>query len=441
MMPRERAAGEMGTFGAARAAAGPRNLGARSRARTDMLLSLFAVGFALARGIAVAPRAVYECQAPANAALPTTIPIDVWNNHVYVKACLDGRELDFILDTGAGNTSLDLETAKRLGLRLGEPSTVGGAGPGRVAAARVAGATLRLAGTSIEQPVSTAIDLSKLPPREAHPFAGILGYDFIVRYVVAIDYAKRELRVYDRERFRYDGPGATVPIEIIGRFPHVSAEVHLADGGTARGRFLVDVGSGAALTLTKPFVDENRLRSRVGPTVHRTGGGGVGGATTSDIGRVAALDIGSVELQRPITGLFGDSAGVFSRAGSWVGNIGGAVLRRFTVYFDYQGKRMILEPNAEFGEPFESDMSGASFAMDDSLRTVIVETVAPGTPAAEAGLAAGDTVVSVDGVRADRTVLGELRETKLRRAGERVVMVVRRGGEERRVEFVTRRMV
>jgi predicted aspartyl protease len=406
------------------------------------MLSLAAVSaFALAPTPAAATTA-RACAPPAVQAtsLPATIPIELWGNHVFLKACVDGRELDFILDTGAGSTSLDLETAKQLGVRLGQTLSVGGAGPSRVAGARTEGASAAISGTSLTQPVLNAIDLSRLPPIEGHRMDGILAGDFISRYVVAIDYAKRELRVYDRDAFHYDGPGVSVPVTIINAFPHIDADVKLTDGETVRGRMVIDVGASGSLSLTKGFVDEHRLRERVGPTIRRTGGGGVGGATTSDIGRVAALSIGGIELSRPIVNLYGDSAGAMTRSGSWEGNIGGAILRRFTVYFDYRGKRMIFEPNAGAHDPFEVDMSGVVFRLDDALATIVVENVAPETPGSEAGLMRGDVIVSVDGVPGSQQVLGELRD-RLRRPGERVAFVVRRGSEEKKIEIVTRRMV
>jgi hypothetical protein len=56
---------------------------------------------------------------------------------------------------------------------------------------------------------------------------------------------------------------------------------------------------------------------------------------TADIGRVAALKLGRLEIERPITSLQGDSAGVMSGNAEWIGNIGGDILRRFTVFLDY----------------------------------------------------------------------------------------------------------
>ena len=385
--------------------------------------------------VSAVPAVRTECAATTAAAtaLPATIPIDVWNNHAYVKICIAGRELDFILDTGAGNTAIDLNTARLLDLSLDHSLAVGGAGAGTVSGARVRGASVTLAGTSITQPVALAIDLARLPPREGHRMDGILGDDFIERYVVAIDYVRHELRLYDRDSFRYDGPGVSMPLTLVNRFPHIDAAVKLADGETVTGRFVIDVGSSAALSLTKPFVDEHRLRERVGPTVRRSSSGGIGGMTTTEFGRLPSLSIGNADLSRPIVQLYGDSAGVFSRRGSWVGNIGGQILRRFTVLLDYKGKRMIFEPNAAFSEPFEADMSGAALVMDDSLKTIIVDRVEPDSPASEAGLMRGDVVVSVDSAPAGQRELGELRERRFRRPGERVVLMVRRGGETRRI--------
>jgi len=290
------------------------------------------------------------------------------------------------------------------------------------------------------QPVSSALDLSRLPPREGHRMDGILGYDFVRRFVVAIDYVHEELRLYDARSFRYSGSGTSIPITFSGNHPHVDAEVRLADGATVKGRMVVDVGASTSLSLTKPFVEANSLRERVGPTIHRRAGGGVGGAVTADIGRVAGLQLGTLEIVRPVTMLLGDSAGVFSGNSDWIGNIGGDILRRFTVYLDYANKRMILEPHAGTNEPFEADMSGIMLVMNDSLTTATVDYVTPGSAATDAGLVVGDTLLSVDGQPATGTVIRELRK-RFRRDGEHIVLTVRRGGETKTVTLVLRRLV
>lgn len=407
-----------------------------------MRLPIVAIALLATPAIAQLPDRDVCATPPASAAAqPTRIPIDVYGNHVFVKVCVGGRALDFTLDTGASMNFFDLHTAERMGggIKLGAGMTGTGAGAGSVAGAWLEGASVRLAGSSLTQPIQGALDFSGFPPRSGHRFDGMLGHDFIRRFVVAIDYVKEELRLYDARTFRYEGPGTSIPLIFIDNQPHVMAEVRLADGGSVKGRMVIDVGSGGALALTKPFADENHLRDRIGPTIRR-GGAGIGGAIMSDVGRVAELKLGAIEIARPVTALAGGSAGNFSGNDEWIGNVGGEILRRFTVFLDYANKRMILEPHAGTREPFEADMAGLALVFNDSLTRAAVASVAPGSAASEAGLAAGDTLVSIDGQPANAAAIRELRK-RFRIVGERIVLTVRRDGKTKTVTLVLRRLV
>lgn len=376
---------------------------------------------------------------PAATRAVTTVPIEVVNNHVFVRVCVKGRELQFILDTGAGGSVMDMSTAREMGIPLRGSGEARGAGPGAAATAQLDDVSAIIPGTSVVVPLSRAIDLSGPSRGEGRSLQGILGYTFISQFTMAIDYRTHELRLYDTKTFRYDGPGTRVKLDFKQNQPNVDAAIRLADGEMVSGHFLVDVGSAAALLLTKPFVDKHALRTRVSPTVRVRGGGGVGGAVTSDVGRVAALILGGHELRQPVTGLFGDSAGVFSGS-LWDGNIGGDVLRRFLVFFDYGRKEMILERHEGSDESFEADMSGMRMRAGASFAEISVVDVVAGSPAAEAGLALGDRIVSVDGAPpTDRTMI-ELRQ-RMRRPGERVSLVLQRGDTRVAVQFTTRRIV
>jgi hypothetical protein len=226
----------------------------------------------------------------------------------------------------------------------------------------------------------------------------------------------------------------------VDNHPHVEAEIELADGERLRGACVVDVGSSLPLGLTGPFVDRHRLRERTGTTMQRPAGGGVGGPAVADVGRVRALRIGGAEVADVVTVMFGENAGVFSGNASWIGNVGSDVLRRFLVFLDYERRRMILEPHAGSGEPFETDMSGANFVTAAGDRELLVEFVLPGSPADAAGLRQGDLVTATDGRSIEPRSLLELR-ARLRRAGERVRLTIRRGNEAQVVELTTRRIV
>jgi hypothetical protein len=376
---------------------------------------------------------------PAAARTVTTVPIEVVNNHVFVRVCVNGRELQFILDTGSGGSEIDMSTAREMGIALRGSGEARGAGPGAAATAQLDNVSAIIPGTSVVVPLSGAIDFSGPSKGEGVPLQGILGYTFISQFALAIDYLTHEMRLYDAKTFRYDGPGTRAKLDFKQNQPLIDAAIRLTDGKTINGSFLVDVGSAAALLLAKPFVDKHALRTRVSPTVRVRAGGGIGGAVRSDVGRVAALLLGGHELRQPVTGLFGDSAGVFS-ASLWDGNIGGDVLRRFLVFFDYARKEMILERHEGSDEPFEADMSGMRMRAGASFAEISIVDVVAASPAAEAGVALGDRIVSIEGAPpTDRTMI-ELRQ-RLRRPGERVSLVLQRGDTRVAVQFTTRRIV
>jgi hypothetical protein len=269
---------------------------------------------------------------------------------------------------------------------------------------------------------------------------GILGADFISRFVVALDYHRMQMRLYESDKMIYDGPGTFIPFTLVNGFIRVNADVVLADSTRLRGNFVVDVGSALSLALSKPFVEQNHLRDRVGPTVHRPSGRGVGGPAMADVARIASLNIGGVAIKQPIAFLYGDSAGVFSSNNAGDGNIGGDILRRFVTYFDYKGRTMILEPNEVTNEPFEADMSGLQLAVNRDGAGFTIDFVVTESPAGDLGMKKGDIVVAIDGKPADAAHLDALR-TRFRRAGEHIAITVKRGTTPIVFQIVTRRLV
>ena len=377
-----------------------------------------------------------------SAGAPVEVPIELAQNHVYVPVTVGDMPLWFVLDTGAGYTLLDLSRAKgRPGVTLGPTFEIRGGGAGSTEGAQLSGVSLRLRHDSDSPPlpVVMAMDLASLSASAGRRMDGILGFDFISRYVIELDYGAACMRLHAPATFRYSGPGARIPIRMVLNHPHVDAELEFADGGRVKGDFVIDVGSRRAVALCRPLVDREGLRSRVGPTVYRPAGTGVGGEVWADVGRATRLRIGDATVEQPTVHLFGDSSGVFSTSQYFEGNIGGEVLRTFRVFLDYPRSAIILEPR-DHADLFEIDMSGTTYVWEAKARGMRVTHVLPNSAAADAGMQIDDVIVRVDDREAEDVGITTL-DALFRRDATTVGLTVVRDLEQRDVSIRLRRLV
>jgi S1-C subfamily serine protease len=107
------------------------------------------------------------------------------------------------------------------------------------------------------------------------------------------------------------------------------------------------------------------------------------------------------------------------------GSIGGGLLKRFTVTFDYPHQRIYFAPAARTRERDGYDRSG--LWINQAPGGFKIVDVVERSPAALAGLREGDTIVAVDGAHAASLSLGSLRD-RLRDAspGTDVRLTIRR---------------
>jgi hypothetical protein len=368
------------------------------------------------------------------------IPFDLSSNHIYVEAKIGSKgPLWFIFDTGAGVTVIDRARAESLGLKMQGQIEGRGAGEGSVDVSVIPGASFSLPGVELLDQTVMAIPLSQIEPYEGRAIDGILGYDLISRFVVVIDYAARRMHLYEPSSYDYQGTGERVPIVLEDNHPHVQAEVSVGKGTPVKGNFTIDTGARSALHLSKPFCDLHRFADLT-RTIVGGFGAGVGGETKQKIGRATTLRMGGVVLNDVITGFSEDEKGAMASTESQ-GNIGGDILRRFTVILDYSRHEMILEPNESFVSPFEYDMCGAFLRVAASdPETFEIHRLIDDSPARKAGLEEGDLIAGVDGRPASELTLEEVRQMFLREDRE-YRLDIRRGSESRQVTVKTKRLI
>jgi hypothetical protein len=337
-----------------------------------------------------------------------TLPLDFIGSTPLLSVRVNGAPPGwFIVDSGAGRCVLDDALARRLKLAPVDTGAATGAGKGTVPyrSYRAEAVAFRAGVARFACARVISLDLSGQPAILGRKIDGVLGGEFLSQYVVELDYETATLRLHP-QGFEYRGPGETLPITLENGVPHVTARLTVAGVPPADRALLVDTGS-------QDSVDDDLLLQSKTPLAEVEGGVGLGQTYRVSFGVFSRVRLASFELEN----VPGVAPGVPL--------IGGEVLRRFRIFFDYARSRMTLEPNPHLHDRFRS--SGPELqlrgAPDGAVR---VHEIPARSAAARSGLAAGDLITAVDG-----TPVAELTYTRLQalltRAGA-FTLTVRRAG-------------
>ena len=382
-------------------------------------------------------------QDPAHAAGPVRfvreghaqVPFQFLAGHVWVRGVVgESDSLWVMIDSGAQSGMMDDALAKTLGLEQhGRHETLGASGT--QSSRSVSDITLAIGGLSVHWESLDTVDLSAVTA--GRPLQILVGYELFHSCVVRFDYAAGVMDVWESARAPQRQPGVVVPMTLEENHPYVEGTLEIAGRPPLRGRFVIDTGSGAAL-IVAPDVAARDSLARAFPRTLQVFGRGVGNAENRNhVGRARSFALGELRFDRPLVMVPDPTAGRFSAPGT-LGNIGGQLLGRCRVTFDYPRRRVLFERSADFDQPFEADMTGIGWMRDASGWSV--RFVNPDTPASEAGLREGDVLTSVDGqpaARLDPAALRRLMQTE----GRSVRLGIRRGDQESIVTLVLRRLL
>lgn len=362
------------------------------------------------------------------------LPYDYRAWHVWLKASVNGGPpADFIYDTGASITVIDSAYAARIGLKTeGLQQGQGAGATGSASFARLDKLTVAGSdGDGVEfQDVKVAVlnVNTVLAPYFWRDCAGVLGFDFVNRFVNELDYDGRVLTLYDPASFHYQGQGTAVPMTLAGHTPVVKLKLD----GALEGDFRVDVGSGSTVDLHTPYVKEHDLVAKAGRTITLSGGG-FGGTFETLATRMKKLEIGPFSWTEPLVSLSQAKQGALASE-DYAGNIGNRLLERFKVTLDYERRQMWLEPGRLYPSRDPFSRSGAPLArVGDRVEAMMV---LPGSPAAKAGLRSGDVVTAIDGKPVSGMSPDDVYQTLDRGAeGSRHTLDIVRDGRPRRVKI------
>jgi hypothetical protein len=352
----------------------------------------------------------------------TEVPATFVQNLVFLPANVNqSKPFLFTLDTTSAITSLDPKVFAEIGISTNQ---------------RVA-----LILPDVMLPFDSLPPLARndLASEAGRPYEGTIGNDFLSRVVMEIDYARETVRVFDPNIYKYKGKGKSFPLRLSGGMPVIRAKIVTPKGKQAEVDFGLNTTMIAGVMVSQKFSDAHHLFPSHGKIAQAYDPQLIGGENVS-LFRLKDFELAAGNAHDTIAELSRSKlAGTDDP--KLAGIIGGDLLRRFNVVLDYPHQQIFFEANAHLTDYDEEDKSGiAVIAKGSNLRTFEVVHVVPGTPAAAAGIKAGDVIAGINDEPAADITLSSIRDM-FRQVGHTYKILVQRGDETRPVSFQARRLL
>lgn len=291
-----------------------------------------------------------------------TVPFNLINNLVFIPIKVNGVELNFLLDTGVEETILfSLNDNPDVKFYNSEKIFLKGLGSEvAIEGLKTTNNILELPGVkSINQVVYVILDQSfNLSSHIGIPVNGIIGYQFFKNNLIRIDYSSKKLVVYKSGidiRKKLDKKFKKTPIKIERFKPYLEGEVLLNDKVVSV-KLLIDIGNSDSIWLF-----QNISSNIVVPTKNFDDflGKGFSGDIEGKRARIKRFSFDNNQFFLPIVA-FPDSSSIKSvrMVKDRIGSVGGEILRRFSVVFDYENEQLYLKKNANYNDPFTYNESG-----------------------------------------------------------------------------------
>ncbi|NML71554.1 PDZ domain-containing protein [Chryseobacterium sp. RP-3-3] len=400
------------------------------------------------------------------------IPFKLINNLIFIPVNVNGAELTFMLDTGVAETilfSLDNKEIKFENVEKIKFSGLGGnvsidgfksdRNIAKIGDKIVNSSMLLFIVTDEEFNISSHIGI---------PVNGVIGYHFFKNHPISIDYTAKKITVYqDTEIVKKKIRKFTeLPISIEKDKPYLYADVEMTNGKKSS-KLLIDLGNSDAIWLF-PALIKDFVYNR--PNIEDYLGRGFNGDIYGKRSRIHNFYLKDFKFEKPLTAMPDEySIQHVNLVADRKGSVGGEIMRRFTVVFDYTAGKVYLKKNRNFDDPFHFNMSGLDFKQDGlewqedrvkiepkklseasteisvinnfqykfTLKPVFsVAGVRKDSPAFVAGLKKDDRVITINGSKTSEMTMEKIMELMKSDEGRNITMVIQRKNKEMTFNFV-----
>ncbi len=397
------------------------------------------------------------------------------NNLIILPLEVNGSELTFILDSGVKNPVIfNLTAADSLQVNNVKTITIRGLGGGDPVEA-LHSKQNRFKLGSIYSPNQDLYivynnDL-EFSSKLGIPVHGLIGYTLLKDFVVTIDYALKRITFTKPRKYRYRRcrKCEKFDLEFYKSKPYIQAKAKVIEPMNKEliVNLLIDSGGSDSVWL---FEDEHIKTPK--KSFKDFIGQGLSGNIFGRRSKLKSFSLKSFVFEEPNVAYLDSVSTIYAKKfKKRNGSIGGNILKRFKVVFDYPRKRLTLKKNSLFKEEFGYNLSGielmhygkeivkrrsnAEFTVSKDNETKESNTVVfdynykyelkpiyrifqvrEESPAEKLGIRKGDILVKINGIYAYNFSLQELHRKFYAKERKKVRLLINRNDQELSFELV-----
>jgi len=373
------------------------------------------------------------------------VPFKLYNNLVVIPVVLNNRlPLHFVVDTGVRSSIItDRVITDMLDMPYNRKISINGPGDYTVLEAYVVTQVeLAMQGvTGYGQAVLVLqedyLQLRNYLGTEVH---GIIGWDLFNRFVVEFDYVNEMMILHEPRSYKPKKKYQKFSIVVEDTKPYLNTEIQIDDTTSFPAKLMIDTGASHAVMLSTQDGEEIVIPPH---SLHADLGRGLGGKITGQIARIKQIDIGEFSFNNLIASFpdpesYPDTLAMTNRNGT----LGGEILTRFNVVFDYRHKFLYMKKRSGYKRSFEFNMSGLTIsAQGDKLDKFAVELVRADSPAEKVDIREGDLIKSINGVKNEDVNLNEIYQLFNSKEGRNIKLAITRDGETLKKQFKLERVL
>lgn len=293
-----------------------------------------------------------------------TIPFKFINNLIIISIQVNGIPLNFLLDTGVEESILfSLDETDEISFAQVEKVKIKGFGKKE--------AFDGYKSTLNEVKVKSFIDKNhtlylvldqdiNISSNVGVPVNGIIGYHFFKNNLVKIDFESQKITIFKSQKKQLEKITKSfdkVPLTLNDGKPYFTASIQFEKSTEdLKAKLLIDTGNSDAVWL---FKEKNTQIKVPEINVDDYLGRGFSGDVFGYRGRIPKFSINEIAFNSPIIAFPNPAETTqIDAIENRLGSVGSEIMKRFTVYFDYQNSSMYLEKNDFFNDEFNFNMSG-----------------------------------------------------------------------------------